>query len=707
MTLTLNRLSVVALSAFAALSPAPVFVNRAPVEEHAWVKGEAYGVLVERGPIGAPPAHRELFIFHPVRGLHAPWDLLVLSIHAQSGYGAGAYRLELRSGTRQPRALEPLAVMLDANRGALRAQSDGPSVALDTAVGDGFFLVQAPWLVGSALLPYWVPAVNGSEPIDGAHGKWIVVKNGESTARPLVQSWRRNERGDAMVSFRNDDDGARVVGSAQFRSRVPFPIAGQVLDTGRGEHTRFRLAFHADHLAAALSLGRADVAGDPEQYPPERLLDAETVWRSQTRDLVAEEVLQEIAAERKWTRLDTRRSLPAGELFPYVYELFALQAGVLTGADPKPVKIASSAAPRGTVGLLSAGRYETQESVKLEAWMIPGADERAVEGEKIASTAESSGKLLFRTLLGKASPGLIGDRGIYVDCDPGWFVKAAALPGNAHKMRVGPVATGRRGSDAILVRRESDLAPVVLVVYRLSSDLRFARVLATQTFDGTGPVSVVRRSLLERAKDYFLAGGFTAFTQKKGASILLTRDGEETTQIDRVDGRGCSVEFLEERELPEEPWKLTLDPRAAKGVQWGHVMGFALGRNKFGENRPPRDGIVRRTDGEELLTLEAWELDNPWWSEAIAAYPQQRLGVRFRQLVHSKLETDPSEGDGNPDPDDLLPFRPPPPPPQPSGNPKTKSKPPSDSPPPKAKPPAKKPPAPPPPAPGTPKTGGG
>ena len=112
-----------------------------------------------------------------------------------------------------------------------------------------------------------------------------------------------------------------------------------------------------------------------------------------------------------------------------------------------------------------------------------------------------------------------------------------------------------------------------------------------------------------------------------------------------------------------------MDPRAAKSAWWGSPMAFAVGRNRHGDNRPPRDCVVRRTDGEELLSYEAWEVDRPWWTEAISAYPLQRVGVRFRPLVHTRFESN-GTGDGQGE-NDLLPFLPPPIPPQPNGNPKT------------------------------------
>ena len=158
--------------------------------------------------------------------------------------------------------------------------------------------------------------------------------------------------------------------------------------------------------------------------------------------------------------------------------------------------------------------------------------------------------------------------------------------------------------------------------------------------------------------------------------------------------------------MPIEPWLLQFDPNS-KNTIWGTSIPLAVGRNRFGDARLPRDGLLRRTDGEELVVYESWEADRPWWSEAIAAYPQQGVGVRFRPLVHARLDDPDGEGDGQGDDDGILPFEPPPIPPQPLGNPKTprdnNSKP---KPKPTKKPEEKKPPAPAP-APGTgPKTGG-
>jgi hypothetical protein len=438
------------------------------------------------------------------------------------------------------------------------------------------------------------------------------------------------------------------------------------------------------------------------------------VWRPAFRDYVADEVIQQLTSDRHWIRAEPRQALPIGELFPYAYELFALQKSVSTGGrETKQNEGRSPASPRGTAGIFFAGRFEGDAGAKLEAWHIPGADERVEEKAYAPPTMETSGKLLLRFLLGRAASKNTGERDLNIDCVVGWHKKALDQPSAAQRMVFAPVkldAKQQRGTDAILFRRESDLAPVLLAFYRLSDDLRFARIVSVHALDGVGPTSVVRRSLLERSKDYFLGGGFSAFTQKKGASLLLTRGDEETTQIERLPGRGCSIEFLEERDLPEEPWKVVLDPRAPKHQIWGHAMAFAVGRNGRGDQRPPRDAIVRRTDGEELLALEAWEVERPWWSEAVVAYPEQNVGARFRQLIHTKVDQEYNiEGTFE---EELLPFLPPPPPPQPTKNPTTPKAPGKEKPP-KQKPPEKKPDPPSgpstPPAPGgsAPKTGGG
>ena len=712
----------IALAIGAAASPGPpaAAADRGAAADR-WQKGEAYGVLVERGGLSTPASSREFFLFHPVRGLHGGQDLLVLAFDAAAGATTGAFRLGLHDGNHQPSRIEPLDVLLDANNQALRAQPDGETLLCDCEPGaESFSLLTVPLLGGPSWLPYWTPALNGTEPPTAAAGTWIDFGAPETTRRRIQQSWRRDDRGEMIVSIRGAD-GAALVGNAHFKPNIPLPVFGQILDAERNERIRFRLVFHTSHLVRALSLGRGAIAGDPALIPPELLVEAETVWQPSARDLIADEVIRQIATDRKWGKIEPRAGLPLGELVPFAYELFALQAGVNTGeAPPDPKKKRPAAAPRGMVGLLFAGRFEAPDTgLKYEAWLVPGSDERSQESERPRPTAESTGKLVLRLLLARSGAGMLGgDRSWFVATRAGWFGdarKRGRMPGRdpARGDAAGGAAASRdsappRGLDAILVRRENDLAPVLLVFYRLSDDLRSPQIVANLALDGVGPTSVVRRSLLERAKDFFLAGGFTAFTNKKGASVLLTRAADEMTQIDRLEDRGCSLEFLEEKELPEEPWKITMDPRAAKSAWWGSPMAFAVGRNRHGDNRPPRDCVVRRTDGEELLSYEAWEVDRPWWTEAISAYPLQRVGVRFRPLVHTRFESN-GTGDGQGE-NDLLPFLPPPIPPQPNGNPKTAPQPkPQDKEKQKPDPPKKKPTPgpPPPPEPGsTPKTGG-
>ncbi|MFN0207219.1 MAG: hypothetical protein ACKVS6_13020 [Planctomycetota bacterium] len=691
-----------------------------------WKRLEGYGMLVERGPLGRPAVSRELVLFMRIFSGRIPTpDLLAISIHTATGTVGSVYRIELRDGSRQPVAIEPHALRLDANRTSFRIESSGETAVFDNIkIGElgaapDFTILRAPSLGGSFILPYWAPAVTGSEPTGGAKGVLLEFTNNEWAPRTVIQQSRRDDSGNLYVDLRTDGSDAALVASAQFSPQFPLPVWGQVLDSARKEQTRFRLVMHSPMLARALSLGRGRVAGDPLLLHPELLFDAETVWYSGSRDLIAENYISQLAAERKWVAIEPRSSPALGEVVPFAYELFAVQGGVKSGTESKTTKTPSTAAPRGAVGLIFAGRFEAPSTrLRYEAWIVPGSDERAQESDPPNPLGESTGRLLLRLVLGNAASGLLADRGFQFRLDHGWYnnakkrgdafgVPQSPKKGKNNNSEPALALPARRGSDAILLRRENDLSPVALVFYRLSDDLRSVVSFAQSDLDGTGSASVVRRSLLERAKDFFLAGGFSAFTTKKGSSILLTRTADEGTVVDRIADRSCSVELLEESDMPPEPWLLQFDPKNGKNTMWGTSIPLAVGRNRFGDARLPRDGVLRRTDGEELVVYESWDADRPWWSEAIAAYPQQGVGVRFRPLVHAR-QNDPEidDNDGQEDNDGILPFEPPPLPPQPIGNPKT----PRDTnskPKPTKKPEEKKPAPAPAPAPGTgPKTGG-
>jgi hypothetical protein len=697
-----------------------------------WRRLEGYGMLVERGPLDGKVETRELYIFTRLfHGRIPSPELFALCVDVPTGNVVSAYNIEMRESTRQPVHLTPMAMRLDANKTSFRVESEGDPVDLskiESPTADGaaatpaaFTFVRAPAANGSALLPYLLPAIANGEPQSGARGALLEFTKNGWQSRPLVQECRRDESGRLRADFRSEG-GAPFIINLQFSPQFPLPLWGQALDTARREQTRFRLVYHTPTIARALSLGRGPIAGDPLLVNPELLVNAESEWHSGVRDLVADELISRFAAERNWLPLAPRRSPSIGEVVPFGYELFAVNKSVKTGVTQAPAGNKPAASPRGSVGLVFAGRFEAPDTrIRYEAWILPGSDEREQEMDAPNALGESTGRLMMRLLLGNATSRLLADRGFTLRLDHGWF-GGALQRGDAPPA---PKAPSRRqrgrpnvppevrtplphGSDAVLFRREGDLAPVALVFYRTSSDLRAAVPFSRTELDGTGSASVVRRSLLERTKDFFLAGGFTAFTTKKGSSVLLTRSPSEGTVVDRLSDRGCTIEFLEETTLPEEPWTLAFDPKGARNTLWGTALPLAVGRNLHGDSRAARDGIVRRTDGEELIAYEFWESDRPWWSEGFVIYPEQNFGVRFRPLVHSRVQ-DPDATDNNNDNDGVLPFDPPPPPPQPLGNPKTprNNSPPKSKPKPESnKPEPRKPPAPAP-APGTgPKTGG-
>ncbi|MBI3819587.1 MAG: hypothetical protein HY286_12910 [Planctomycetes bacterium] len=716
--------------------------QNSPVGE--WKRREGYGVLVESGPLGAPATRRELvWLMRDFHGRIPTSDLLVFVISPAAGGCGAAYRVEIREGTQQPRNLEPMAFHLDAKNQAFRVQSDGQPVELEKllaaardeaaqadaaqsrpAPGGAFVLLRIPDLNGSIYLPYMHPATEGSEPSNNACGVLLQIGSANGVARSMRQFARRSDSGDWMVDYRNEG-GQPLIIQLQMSRRDPLPVWGQIFDSERGEHTRFRLVARTGTFTKTASFGRVSIVGDPMLINPELLDLVDSQWDAGLHDLCAEEAADSICKELGLSRADARQSLQPGEVVPFGYELFAVNAGVATGDttkkkvnDPK-----SGISPRGAVGTVFVGRYEDPKTrLHYEAWLVPGADERARETDAPNPVGESPGRLLLRFVLGNATSRLLADRGLQLRLDPNWYKIAATRAANERpwqpigglannkngknnkKAPPPPPQIARRGSDAILIRRENDFAPVALVFYRISEDLRSSVPFAEGRFENNGPAAVVRRSLLDRAKDFFLSGGFTAFTTKKGAAFLLTRALEEGTVVDRME-HGCGLELLEETALPEEPWKLAHDPRNGKNSLWGTPVTFSVGRNRYGDSRVSRDGIIRRTDGEEVVAYESWEIDRPWWSEAIAAYPQQGVGVRFRPLVHGKLND--VDANGNVQDDDILPFEPPPPPPQPKGNPVTPRPTPSPAKPkPKPQNGNPKPPAPPPPTPSGPKTGG-
>ncbi len=657
-----------------------------------WFAGEGYGLLVERGPLGGPMTTREIVLIHAIRSEgHVP-DLLVLLNSPVGGGTTGAYRLEIGIGSQQPVAVEPQAVRFDARAAAFAIQSDGDRLRCSAPAGaDHFQLVTVPSASGPVWLPYWVPAMVGIEPRDLARGTWHDFSRRKAEARPVRQWWHRDAQGSFVVSLRADDGGPMLVASARFDSTLPLPLWGQVLDAARGEHVRFRLVLHAENLGRALALGRGAVAGDALLFPPETLLEAESVWRAGVRDLVADDVISDWVRERRLRRLSPRRSPSIGEVVPFAYELFAVAPPVSTGTSAAPAAPSgsrSTVSPRGAVGLFYAGRFERPDTgIRYEAWVIPGSDERSNESEAPNPVTESTGRMLVRWILGRATSGLLADRGFSLYVRPGTHARSRAIA--ASSKTAAPAANAARpprGSDAILIRREVDLAPVALFFYRLADDLRTPIVFSRIDLEAPGSVSAVRRSLLERPKDFFLAGGFTAFTTKPGSSLLLTRSADEGTVVETLDDRGCTLDLLTERDLPEEPWTIAFDLGGKRKKLWGTPTALAFGRSRFGDTRMPRNGVLRRTDSEELVAYEDWEADASWWTFAFAAYPKQGFGVRFRPLVH--VPPPELSGDGNGSPGDVLPFAPPQPPPQPKANPKTAqpSKPPKNTPKPKPDP---------------------
>lgn len=722
-----------------------------------WRRFEGYVVLVETAPLGAPSARRELVFISKIYAGQIPTpDFLVLVVDIASGNVSSAYKVSMQEAARRPEAVTPIATLLDANSQALRIQDDGPieeigplelssylrnvtpvetvasqpdSRPAPSSLRASFVALRVPSTTFHTLLPLWLPALNAGIPIQGAEGLIYSVCAPGAAQRIVTQSARRTGDGDWVFNFRACDGGAPLYATLQTSKQFPLPLWGQVIDSGRRERTRFRLLGHSPRMTRALSIGRGALAGDPLLIAPERLENAESEWYEGFVDLPAAELAQKFASERGWAPIKTRRTPTVGEAVPFAYELFAVQPPVRTGvtAKPAPSPSRSNIAPRGVIGLTFVGRFEDPATnIRYEAWCIPGSDERVVETDSANPVGESPGKLLLRLTLGNAAA-RNSDREINFRRDPGWFAKAkermardalasiftVAGKGGGKKNGKKPQpaaempAVIRRGTDTLFIRRESDLSPVSLMMYRMSEDLRTVVPFVETDLNKHGSSSIIRRSLLERAKDFFLAGGFTAFTtSKKGATLLLTRSNEDGTTVDLLDRTGA-VEFLEERSLPEEPWKLAMDPKGPRQGLWGTPVSLWIGRNKYGDARAHRDGIVRRTDGEELLVYESWEVDRPWWSEAIAAYPTQGVGARFRPLVHAKLPSIENSENNNNDNNDILPFEPPPPPPQPRGNPRTPR---ADPKPPKAKPKdpgdGKKVPPPPPPIPTGPKTGG-
>lgn len=688
----------------AALFPGAAHARKAAL--YGWKPGEAFGYIVERGPLGQPARQRDFLLVHAVRGESGRPELIVIAHDTRSGATTAAYRVELDGATRQPKRVEPVALRFDARNNAFGVKADGPELACDLPAESNTFSVL--WVAtssGPSWLPVWHPGSNGETARHDVRGGLIDWSAPERKVRTLRQGSRRDDWGLLAVDVRTEDDGPPIIGSARFASGEPAPVWGEWLDGERREHIRFRLAYHVESLAQSLLMSRGPVSGDPLLFPPELILNAASEWKSGIRDLIAEEVLAGLRTEKRWRTLPPRESPSQGEVVGYAYELFSAMNGVKTGESaakkaPEPAK--SKVSPRGAIGAMFVGRVEAPDTAqRYEAWVLPGTDERAEEGEGAASTFESSGRLALRWVLGRATGNYLSDRPFAFYRGPGGFARARAK--SPRGAEPAPTTT-RRGSDALLLRREGDLAPVMLIFYRLADDLRSVVVFARIELDGSGSLSAVRRSQLERPKDFFLTGGFSAFSTKRGSGVLITRTPEDGTVVEHVPGRGCSVALLTERDLPEEPWKIAFDPKRASAMGWGTPTGFVTGRGQFGDARMPRQGILRRTDGEELIAFEEWEPDASWWSAAICVFPQQNLGARFRPLVHTPEE---EIVIGDAEATEVIPFDPPPPPPQPQGNPKTlppKARP--TKPPKKADPDPKKP-APPPAPTGGPVTGGG
>src|SRR5262245_17869430 len=669
-----------------------------PYRTPPWKLGEGYGLLVERGPLGGRSTMRDVVAFYAVKSKRSTPDVMAIAASPQGGFTSGVFRLEIGESTKQPHAIEPLALRFDFEGVGFGLKPDGPTTRLPAPDGTGAFVVATvPLISGPAFLPYWSPGVDGAEAVAGAPGAWIDLSSPSAAPRPLRQSVRPGSGGDLVVNVRNDDDGPALVGSVRFGRGLPVPLWGELIDSGRGELTRFRLAFETPDFVRMVAMGRGPIAGDPVMYPPEALIDSESVWTAGARDMVAEEIVDRLAAERHLRRVDPRPTPAVGELVPFASELFAIAGSPTTGVPTSNAPASKPAvAPRGAVGAFYVGRLEASDTgTRYEAWLIPGADERPTEGSPPNPLGESPGRLLLRWVLGYATSKLTADLGVLLHFPAGGYEKALQVAAKLRAQKTGSVAASirltapvPRGSDAVLLRRENDLAPMAIAFYRLPDDLQSPIVFAKIDLDGGGSVAAVRRSYLERPKDLMLIGGFTAFASRPGVSLVITRDSEEGTHVDRVPFRGCELKLLSERLLPGEPWTIPFDVKSGRGGLWGTPSTLAIGRNRYGDARMPREGIVRRCDGEEVVAYEAWDVEGSWWSEAMSVYPQQGFGVRFRPLVHGPL----GRGAG-----ESIPYEPPPPPPQPKIDPKSKAKPPREKPKPDPEP---KPPAPPPPKPG-------
>jgi len=646
----------------------------------AWRAGEGFGFLVERGSLEGGGSTRELVLVSALRSPKSAPLLAVVGIGAASGRVTCAYRVELDEASLQPRTIEPIALRFDGDRVAFGIKPDGATQRFpDPPAANA--LATVPGTAGATWLPCWAPPHEG--PV-AASGSWLDFCADPPAVRPLRCTSRRDPAGALVAEARSADGGALLVAHARFDADAPVPSWGEWIDSARRERGRFRRIFHCPDLAYALALGRGAIAGDPLLLPPEAVALSESTWMASIRDQIAEEALASVAAARKLRRIAPRPSPVPGELVPWGYELFALAGSPV--ATPGISGDPQVASPRGVVSLVFVARLEeTGTGVRYEAWCLPGVDERAREADSHNPAGESPGRWVLRTVLGRSPTGLFSSRGFALVAQPGWFDRArrTAHPGKTEDAEVLP----SQGSDVLLLRREIDLAPVALVRYRLESDLRSVTIVERLDLDGSGPVSAVRRSQLDRPKDFFVAGGFTAFTYRPGASVLLTREEGTVSHMELVGGRGCSLEMLAETSLPEEPWKIPLVLGPGRSPLWGSPTPLALGRNRFGDARLPRDAIVRRSDGEEVIAYEEWVGDGAWWDQAFAAFPKQGFGVRFRPLVHGKVV---DSAPGEP-----IAFDPPEPPPQPKPNPKTHDRPPKEK---DKKPePEKKPPAPPPP----------
>ena len=216
------------------------------------------------------------------------------------------------------------------------------------------------------------------------------------------------------------------------------PRLRQILDAERNERIRFRLVFHTSHLVRALSLGRGAIAGDPALIPPELLVEAETVWQPSARDLIADEVIRQIATDRKWGRSSRARACRSASWSRLPTSCSALQAGVNTGEAPPIPRKRPAAAPRGMVGLSSRG-----------ASRRPTRGSSTRRGSSPAPTSDP------KKASGRAPPPSRPESWCCVCCwrAPGRGCSAAIAPGSWRRARAGSATRANGGGCRGATRR--------------------------------------------------------------------------------------------------------------------------------------------------------------------------------------------------------------------------------------------------------------